>query len=146
MLGIPPFKEDSALLVSAAPNPTLTQLLPPWSFIGYLQIPRQSFHQVLDTILGSKAGSGSIAYDTRIRPQVHKYNWGQIYKANETSPRKPGWYLVKGFDPATNLTDTASPTFVNVNIYLRFTHSPYPSDSVTNVPSKVLKHIFLSQV
>ena len=26
---------------------------------------------------------------------------------------------VKGFDPATNMTDTASPTFVNVNIYLR---------------------------
>ena len=27
---------------------------------------------------------------------------------------------VKGFDPATNMTDTASPTFVNVNIYLRW--------------------------
>ena len=33
----------------------------------------QSNLKVLDTILGSKPGTGSIAYDTRIRPQVLKY-------------------------------------------------------------------------
>ena len=142
------------------------------------------FPKVLDTILGSKSGTdGTVAYDTRIRPQVTNQSHQKIVNPymhrleSVTCPVKIGIHKnhpinskvlpilfsmpkksfiveilvsghfshrltmppniiyifkclcesnskyhpkhVKGFDPATNMTDTASPTFVNVNIYLR---------------------------